>query len=79
MATGIPAAGVSPDIPAVQRFNCDGNYGQEMYAEALLVYGEHILTNEDPGTAYEKLLVGHVIERTGKTATRSTSARYAGC
>jgi hypothetical protein len=41
--------------------------GEEMYAEALLVYAEHISSIEDLDVAYEKLLAGNLIVKTNKT------------
>jgi hypothetical protein len=43
--------------------------GEEMYAEALMVCAEHISSIEDLDAAYEKLLAGNLIVKTGKTVT----------
>lgn len=43
--------------------------GEELFAEALLICAEHISSIEDLDTAYEKLLAGHLIEKTTKTVT----------
>lgn len=43
--------------------------GEEMYAEALLAYAEHISSIEDLDAAYEKLLASNLIVQTNKTLT----------
>jgi hypothetical protein len=43
--------------------------GEEMYAEALLVYSEHVSGIDDLDRAYKMLLDGNLIKKTDKTVT----------